>query len=157
MICQKIATHEPAAGLIKHGMLFLLLASLLFPPAISTPYVDCMEEELRLANSTDDEFTQSRQGRLEICINNAWGTVCDSGNTFGPNDAMVACEQLVGFQRDGARVVDISASSATGPIFLDQLLCEGTESSLLDCRSDFGVVGCSHDQDVFVRCKGESK
>ena len=116
-----------------------------------------MEEELRLANFTDDELTLSRQGRLEMCINNAWGTVCDSGNTFGPNDAMVACEQLVGFQSAEAQVVDITALPATGPIFLDHLLCDGTESSLLECRSDFGVVGCSHDQDVFIRCKGGSK
>lgn len=31
-------------------------------------------------------------GRLEIFINNQWGTVCD--NLFDTSDAMVACKQL---------------------------------------------------------------
>ena len=123
-------------------------------PALSTPPGNCVEEELRLADSTDDKLTQSKQGRLEICINNAWGTVCNSDNTFGPHDALVACEQLVGFQSAEAQVVDITAPPATGPIFLDRLLCKGTESSLLDCPNDFGVVGCTHDQDVVIRCIG---
>ena len=41
----------------------------------------------------------TREGRIEICINNAWGTVCD--NLFGREDAGVVCKQLEGFQRDG--------------------------------------------------------
>ena len=41
----------------------------------------------------------TREGRIEICINNAWGTICD--NLFGREDAEVVCEQLEGFQRDG--------------------------------------------------------
>lgn len=32
------------------------------------------------------------EGRVEICINNAWGTVCD--NHFGQDDADVICNQL---------------------------------------------------------------
>ena len=31
-------------------------------------------------------------GRLEVCINNAWGTVCDDG--FTADDAQVACNQI---------------------------------------------------------------
>lgn len=41
----------------------------------------------------------TREGRVEICINNAWGTVCDT--FFGRRDAEVVCRQLDGFQRDG--------------------------------------------------------
>ena len=35
---------------------------------------------------------------MEICINNAWGTVCN--RLFGPEDAATACEQLGGFYRE---------------------------------------------------------
>ncbi len=41
----------------------------------------------------------SREGRIEICFNQAWGTVCDT--LFSIPDAKVACNQLGGFQREG--------------------------------------------------------
>jgi hypothetical protein len=31
-------------------------------------------------------------GRLEVCFNRAWGTVCD--RRFGTNEARVICRQL---------------------------------------------------------------
>ena len=115
-----------------------------------------MNGQLRLAEYTDDNTTQSRRGRVEICINDAWGSVCDSNNTFGPNDALVACEQLTGFQKAGAMVANPPDSLGTGPVFLDQFLCEGSENSLLDCPNvELGVVSCPHSQDVAVRCTGE--
>ena len=32
------------------------------------------------------------EGRLEVCVNNAWGTVC--GSSFSRDDASVVCAQL---------------------------------------------------------------
>ena len=52
-----------------------------------------------LEGGSDDVQAGTREGRVEICINNAWGTVCD--NLFGREDAAVVCEQLEGFQREG--------------------------------------------------------
>ena len=39
----------------------------------------------------------------------------------------------------------------TGPIFLDDLACTGTESSLLDCTANT-QHNCVHNEDAGVRC-----
>ena len=67
--------------------------------AISTPAGNCSDGELRLVGSSDDMQAGTREGRVQICINNAWGRVCNT--LFGREDAAVVCEQLEGFQRDG--------------------------------------------------------
>ena len=66
---------------------------------ISTPNGNCSYGDLRLEGGTDDTQAATREGRVEICINNAWGTVCN--NLFGRDDAEVVCQQLAGLQRDG--------------------------------------------------------
>ena len=46
-----------------------------------------------------------------------------------------------------------------GPIFLDQLDCSGTESSLLQCNrfAELGLHSCDHSKDASIRCLGELK
>ena len=65
--------------------------------AINTPYADCTYGELRLVGGAN-----IREGRVEICINNAWGTVCD--DLFGDEDARVVCIQM-GFSERGMYVL----------------------------------------------------
>ena len=55
--------------------------------AQSTPISNCSNGDIRLVNGTT-----VLEGRLEICINNAWGTVCSQG--FTADDAEVVCQQL---------------------------------------------------------------
>ena len=55
---------------------------------------------MRFINYTDMAEEGSRLGTLQICINNAWGTVCNDEH-FGTTDAEVFCEQLEGFNKTG--------------------------------------------------------
>ena len=43
-----------------------------------------------------------------------------------------------------------------GPIVLDQLMCNGTEASLLEClpSENIGHHNCDHTEDAGVRCEG---
>ena len=69
----------------------------------STVYSNCTTGDIRLVAGTTN-FTGSEsdtvQGRLEVCVNHAWGSVC--GDDFFDNtDAAVACRQLGGFTFEG--------------------------------------------------------
>jgi hypothetical protein len=34
------------------------------------------------------------EGRVEVCLNNEWGTICDDYWKSNPHNAQVACRQL---------------------------------------------------------------
>ena len=48
--------------------------------------------------------------------------------------------------------------AGTGEIWLDDVLCTGSESELLDCSHDgIGVHSCDHSKDASVRCEDSCK
>lgn len=53
----------------------------------------CKEGEIRLVNGPP---SVNSSGRVEICRNEVWGTVCDNG--WSQMDANVVCRQL-GYSR----------------------------------------------------------
>ncbi|CAN9502064.1 unnamed protein product [Ophioblennius macclurei] len=98
-----------------------------------------------------DEHSRGDRGRVEVYINGVWGTVCD--DLWSAENAAVVCRQL-GFQF----ALKASKNSEFGegkhlPILLDDVQCEGTESSLLDCRhAGVGTHNCSHYKEAGVIC-----
>jgi deleted-in-malignant-brain-tumors protein 1 len=49
--------------------------------------VECESGDVRLLDGAT-----TLEGRLEICINNAWGTVC--AQEFTSDEAIIVCAQL---------------------------------------------------------------
>lgn len=92
----------------------------------------------------------SRQGRLEISINNQWGTVCD--DSWDINDATVVCRQL-GFSSAVSAPTSAHFGQGSGTIWLDDVNCAGNENSLMDCGNrGLGVHNCAHAEDAGVVC-----
>ncbi|XP_029453781.1 HHIP-like protein 1 isoform X2 [Rhinatrema bivittatum] len=91
------------------------------------------------------------QGRVEIFINGAWGTVCD--DLWNVKAAAVVCRQL-GFPS----VIRASTQSEFGEglslqILLDDVQCTGKERNLLECKhANVGTHNCSHQEDAGVVC-----
>ena len=93
------------------------------------------------------------EGRVEVLHNGEWGTVCD--DAWDNVDADVLCRSL-GFE-SGEALVDREFGAGTGTIWMDEVECDGTETSLDECpRNDWGDEDCMHYEDAGVRC-GEWK
>ena len=127
----------------------------------------CDQGAIRLVNGPSN-----MEGRVEVCNDGNWGTVCD--DSFTANDANVACRQL-GFLNTGKSFVIrlmhpkfklfiytgamfsccATYGEGTGNILLDDLACTGTERSLFDCtHNGIGTHNCQHSEDVGITCQG---
>ncbi|XP_054254403.1 scavenger receptor cysteine-rich type 1 protein M130-like [Indicator indicator] len=91
-------------------------------------------------------------GRVEVWLQGSWGTVCD--DSWDRQDAEVACRQL-GCGPAVSALGEAAFGEGTGPIWLEQVECQGTESSLQDCWARPGDSGvCQHKEDAGVKCSG---
>ena len=126
--------------------------------------IGCHETDVRLL-----EGATKMEGRLEICKNNVWRTVCQS--LWDRLDSRVVCQQL-GYSVIGklsntwmklnvkAYLLDHILGTAfrinafygqgTGPAALNSVQCRGTERRLIDCIAT--AHQCPHTQDVGVQC-----
>ena len=97
----------------------------------------CREGTVRLVGGAADN-----EGRVEVCSSGRYGTVCD--DSWDGNEAGVVCRQL-GYTRGGIPVPRGFFGVGSNRIHLDDLQCNGTETSLLSCsHAGLGNHDCAH-------------
>ena len=92
---------------------------------------------------------------MEVYINGEWGTVC--GWSWDPLEGKVVCRQLgyKGVKRTYYHTSQHNFGEGTGPSWLSDLRCTGSEANLLQCPHDGVGSGCFLSDDVGVVCTNE--
>ena len=88
IVCSKTLVHQPVLTRLLYAVKVITNNSLLIVLISSGAQGDsCTDGSIRLVNGS-----LNQEGRVEICVNNIWGSVCDSG--WDKSDALVICKQL---------------------------------------------------------------
>ena len=128
-------------------------------------YINCSDGDIRLIGGNTDN-----EGNVQICYNNAWGSVCD--DYWGIADSNVVCRQL-GFQPYGTTYLHhyikslFSGShkyyyhnhfgvSNSPPYLYGTFSCSGSENSLINCSKSYSsLLNCENNEIAGVHCEGK--
>uniref|UniRef100_A0A8C1UTL8 SRCR domain-containing protein n=1 Tax=Cyprinus carpio TaxID=7962 RepID=A0A8C1UTL8_CYPCA len=116
----------------------------------------CSGSEAHLGNCSSPQTlncssTQQLSGVHQVFHSGSWGTVCD--DSWDIKDAHVVCRQLQCGVALSNQQVPAWFGPGSGPIWLDEVECEGNETSLWSCSSPgWGKHDCQHKKDVGVVC-----
>jgi deleted-in-malignant-brain-tumors protein 1 len=106
----------------------------------------CEEGSIRLSGSTI-QFA----GRVEICIENTWTTLCDQ--TWDLIDAQVACREL-GYSPYGAIPTHDCYTEGQLSFGITSLNCTGNETNLINCsHSNPSLYNCRSHNDAGLVCQ----
>ena len=110
----------------------------------------CNSGSVRLVNGSTHFVNGSNvyESRVELCLNNQWGTVIVCDDSLDSYDAQVVCRQL-GYSANGA-------VAFTYPYFgngfrFEEVNCSGSELNVLFCSANF-TDQCVQQEAVGVRC-----
>ncbi|XP_071492673.1 MAM and LDL-receptor class A domain-containing protein 1-like isoform X7 [Diadema antillarum] len=113
----------------------------------TTPGSSLSVDAVRLRNGSN-----YNEGRVEVFVDYQWGTVCD--DSWDLNDADVICRML-GFSGATSALQSAYFGEGSGPIWLDNVQCSGSESDINQCaHNGFGSHNCVHGEDAGVICYG---
>ncbi|XP_045183623.2 deleted in malignant brain tumors 1 protein-like [Mercenaria mercenaria] len=89
-------------------------------------------------------------GRIEVQVNNTWGTIC--GSSFSTGEASAICSML-GYSTNYRQYYGSSSTygQGSGPIYIDKLDCTGSEKEMNKCTYRVNN-SCSHSNDAAVAC-----
>jgi len=100
---------------------------------------------LRLAGGSNSS------GRVEIKLGDHWGPVCH--NKWSINNAHVVCRSF-GYPKAYVAPTGSLFGPAVNKAVLDNIVCFGNESSLLQCKhGGFGLAKCSEKEQAGVFCE----
>ncbi|KAG6921901.1 CD163 molecule, partial [Chelydra serpentina] len=142
-----ICSVHPVKGGLCFIVLFLIFGICFLSDRAATGEISVYSDvaPIRLVNGST-----RCSGRVEVLHNQQWGTVCDGG--WDLHDAEVVCRQL-----DCGTALSAPGEAWFGqgsdPIWMDEVLCTGTEAALSKCRArPWGDSNCNHGEDAGVVC-----